>query len=101
MAEELVEIMKKISEKSLEDKLVYLTDILDKAIRYYNFKIKELEDKIKMMGLRFSLKEKIIENKKRVELSPKLSPETEVKSYAVGIRKAIMGELNEMLEKRK
>lgn len=101
MAEELVEIMKKRSEKSLEDKLVDLASILDKAIRYYNFKIKELEDKIKMNELRFSLKKKILENKKRVELSPKSSPETKVKSYAVGLRETIMGELNEMLEKRK
>jgi len=95
MAEEFAITMKKFNEKSIEDKLTNLTNVLSKAIRYYNFKIEELEEKIKMVELRFELKQKTIKSKKSSELPPK----TEVKSYSV--RDAIMTELKEVLEKKK
>lgn len=98
MAEEFAITMKKFNEKSIEDKLINLTNVLEKAIRYYNFKIEELAEKIKMVELRFELKQKIIK-KKELNKSTSTPPKTEVKSY--GVRNAIMTELKEVIEKRK
>lgn len=97
MAKELTETLRKFDEKSIEDTLRYLTSVLEKAIKYYNFKIAELEEKIKMVELRFELKQKTIKSKELNELTPTPS-KPEVKNDALGNRSALMKDLKKTLK---
>ncbi len=104
MAEEFVNIMKAFNERSIEDKLTVITNTLEKTIRYFTFRIEQLENSLKMIEIKYLLNQKKKESK--VIIKENVLPPIQVKTYkrepisSLEARDNIKRELKEMFERK-
>lgn len=58
MSKEFADVMKEFNKKSMNDKLFHLTNIIEKAIKYFSYRIEELENELRLAQIRFMVDEK-------------------------------------------